>query len=69
MDLAELIRSRRTHKAYAPAPVDRAILDECTVYDVELPGGAGHGLLIWLDVGYPDRRVIAVTLAPHEQAA
>ena len=28
MDLAELIRSRRTHKAYAPAPVDRATLDE-----------------------------------------
>ena len=28
MDLAELIRSRRTHKAYAPAPVDRAMLDE-----------------------------------------
>ena len=28
MDLAELIRSRRTHKAYAPAPLDRATLDE-----------------------------------------
>jgi nitroreductase len=28
MDLAELIRSRRTHKAYAPASVDRATLDE-----------------------------------------
>jgi nitroreductase len=28
MDLAELIRTRRTHKAYAPAPVDRATLDE-----------------------------------------
>jgi nitroreductase len=28
VDLAELIRSRRTHKAYAPAPVDRATLDE-----------------------------------------
>ena len=28
MDLAELIRSRRTHKAYAPQPVDRATLDE-----------------------------------------
>ena len=28
MDLAELIRSRRTIKAYAPAPVDRATLDE-----------------------------------------
>ena len=28
MDLADLIRSRRTIKAYAPAPVDRATLDE-----------------------------------------
>jgi nitroreductase len=28
VDLAELIRSRRTHKAYAPEPVDRATLDE-----------------------------------------
>ena len=28
MDLPELIRSRRTHKAYEPAPVDRATLDE-----------------------------------------
>ena len=28
MDLATLIRSRRTHKAYAPGPVDRATLDE-----------------------------------------
>jgi len=28
VDLAELIRSRRTHKAYAPAPVDRTTLDE-----------------------------------------
>ena len=28
MDLPELVRSRRTHKAYAPAPVDRATLDE-----------------------------------------
>jgi nitroreductase len=28
VDLAELIRSRRTHKAYAPMPVDRATLDE-----------------------------------------
>ncbi len=28
MDLPELIRSRRTHKAYAPGPVDRATLDE-----------------------------------------
>jgi nitroreductase len=28
MELAELIRSRRTHKAYAPQPVDRATLDE-----------------------------------------
>ena len=28
MDLPDLIRSRRTHKAYAPAPVDRATLDE-----------------------------------------
>ncbi|MGI8779847.1 MAG: nitroreductase family protein [Solirubrobacteraceae bacterium] len=28
MDLPALIRSRRTHKAYAPAPVDRATLDE-----------------------------------------
>ena len=26
--LDELIRSRRTHKAYAPGPVDRATLDE-----------------------------------------
>lgn len=28
MELAELIRSRRTHKAYAPEPVDRGTLDE-----------------------------------------
>jgi nitroreductase len=28
VDLTELIRSRRTHKAYAPRPVDRATLDE-----------------------------------------
>jgi nitroreductase len=28
LDLAALIRTRRTHKAYAPAPVDRATLDE-----------------------------------------
>ncbi len=28
MDLEEAIRSRRTHKAYAPEPVDRATLDE-----------------------------------------
>src|SRR5215207_4033460 len=28
VDLAELIRSRRTHKAYAPAPVDRGTLEE-----------------------------------------
>ncbi|HWT25492.1 MAG TPA: nitroreductase [Solirubrobacteraceae bacterium] len=28
MDLNELIRTRRTHKAYAPAPVDRDTLDE-----------------------------------------
>ena len=28
LDLADLIRSRRTHKAYAPGPVDRATLDE-----------------------------------------
>ena len=28
MDLATLIRTRRTHKAYAPGPVDRAALDE-----------------------------------------
>ena len=28
MDLPDLIRSRRTHKAYAPEPVDRATLDE-----------------------------------------
>ncbi len=27
MELDELIRSRRTHKAYAPGPVDRATLD------------------------------------------
>ena len=27
VDLPELIRSRRTHKAYDPAPVDRATLD------------------------------------------
>ena len=27
MDLPDLIRSRRTHKAYAPEPVDRATLD------------------------------------------
>jgi nitroreductase len=28
VDLAELIRTRRTHKAYAPGPLDRATLDE-----------------------------------------
>ena len=28
VDLPELIRSRRTHKAYVPRPVDRATLDE-----------------------------------------
>ncbi len=28
MDLEEAIRGRRTHKAYGPDPVDRAILDE-----------------------------------------
>ena len=28
MDLPDLIRSRRTHKAYVAAPVDRATLDE-----------------------------------------
>jgi nitroreductase len=28
VDLPTLIRSRRTHKAYAPAPVDRETLDE-----------------------------------------
>jgi nitroreductase len=28
VDLGDLIRSRRTHKAYAPGPVDRATLDE-----------------------------------------
>ena len=28
MDFPTLVRSRRTHKAYAPAPVDRARLDE-----------------------------------------
>ena len=28
VELDELIRSRRTHKAYAPRPVDRATLDE-----------------------------------------
>jgi nitroreductase len=28
VDLPTLIRTRRTHKAYAPAPVDRATLDE-----------------------------------------
>jgi nitroreductase len=28
VDLPDLIRSRRTHKAYAPGPVDRATLDE-----------------------------------------
>ena len=28
MELADLIRSRRTHKAYSPEPVDRATLDE-----------------------------------------
>ena len=27
-DLPELIRSRRTHKAYVPRPIDRATLDE-----------------------------------------
>ena len=28
MPIDELIRSRRTHKAYAPEPVDRAVLEE-----------------------------------------
>ena len=28
MELDEAIRTRRTHKAYAPEPVDRAVLDE-----------------------------------------
>ena len=28
MDLEEAIRTRRTHKAYAPEPLDRATLDE-----------------------------------------
>ena len=28
MDLSTLIRTRRTHKAYAPGPVDRGTLDE-----------------------------------------
>ena len=28
MELEEAIRTRRTHKAYAPGPVDRATLDE-----------------------------------------
>ena len=28
MDFPTLVRSRRTHKAYAPAPLDRATLDE-----------------------------------------
>ena len=28
MELEEAIRTRRTHKAYAPAPVDRETLDE-----------------------------------------
>jgi nitroreductase len=28
MDVETAIRTRRTHKAYAPGPVDRAILDE-----------------------------------------
>jgi nitroreductase len=28
MDLEQAIRTRRTHKAYAPEPVDRAVLDE-----------------------------------------
>ncbi len=28
MDLEEAIRTRRTHKAYAPEPVDRATLDD-----------------------------------------
>jgi nitroreductase len=28
VDFSTLVRSRRTHKAYAPAPLDRAILDE-----------------------------------------
>jgi nitroreductase len=28
MDLEHAIRSRRTHKAYRPEPVDRAVLDE-----------------------------------------
>jgi nitroreductase len=28
MDLEQAIRTRRTHKAYAPEPVDRAALDE-----------------------------------------
>src|SRR5687768_14884119 len=28
VDFPTLVRSRRTHKAYAPAPLDRATLDE-----------------------------------------
>src|ERR671936_1133759 len=28
MDVEEAIRGRRTHKAYAPEPVERALLDE-----------------------------------------
>ena len=28
MELADLIRTRRTHKAYAPGPIDRETLDE-----------------------------------------
>jgi nitroreductase len=28
MDFDQLVRTRRTHKAYDPAPVDRAVLDE-----------------------------------------
>src|SRR3954452_9273025 len=28
MDFATLVRTRRTHKAYDPAPVDRATLDQ-----------------------------------------
>jgi nitroreductase len=28
MDFDELVRTRRTHKAYDPAPVDREVLDE-----------------------------------------
>ena len=28
MELEDAIRTRRTHKAYAPEPIDRATLDE-----------------------------------------